>query len=405
VRVVFIIFLLMVFIVAYRAMTPEQRKHFSQVAVERAREVKAAATRPRPDTEAFGNALRERTSRTLVTPAIVIANGIVFLLMLLAPGALSDPDTLVRWGASFGPRTTNGEWWRIVTAMFVHAGLFQVLINALGLWQVGLMLERMVGHFSFAAAYLASGILANLVSLWMYPVGVSMGASGAVLGIYGLLIAWFVSGFFKEPTLKIPLRAMTRLVPATLVFIFYVLSAETVPGAAAFTGLATGVACGLVLMTGTVDRKPPALRIAAAAGATLIIAVASAVPLRGLADVRPEIIRIAEFEDRTSREYDDAREKFRKDRISAAALAQMIDTKILPELRAARIRLKAIDGVPPEHKPMVAGAEEYLRQREESWRLRAEGLRRTNMLKLRQAENEERASLEALHRVVPTEKD
>ena len=404
---VFIIFLLTLIVVAYRATTPEQRKQFSQAALERARQVKEAASRPRPDTEAFGNALRERTSRAFVTPAIMALNAAVFLLMLVGPGALSDPETLVRWGANFGPRTTNGEWWRLVTAMFVNAGLLQLLINTIGLWQVGLMLERLVGHFSFAAAYLAAGVLANLVSLWMAPVVVSGGASGAVLGVYGLLIAWFVSGAFKQPTLKIPLRALTRLMPATLVFILYSLSAESIEGSAEITGLATGLACGLGLMTGISDRKPPALRIAAAMGATVILAVASAVPLRGLADVRPEIAKISALEDRTAREYDEAREQFRKDHVSAEALAQMIDRKILPELRAARIRLKAIDGVPREHQPLVAGVEEYLRLRDESWRLRAEGLRRKSGsgLKFRQAEVEERASLEALHRVVPAVQD
>src|SRR5262249_6616222 len=163
----------------------------------------------------------------------------------------------IRWGASFGPRTTNGEWWRLATAMFVHGGFFQLLVSLIGIWQVGLMVERMVGSISFAAAYLASGILANLVSLWLYPVGVSMGASGAVLGVYGLLIAWFVSGMVRPPTLKVPLRAMTRLLPATLLFVLYTMSADNLAGAAEFTGVATGLACGLVLMTGTIDRKPP----------------------------------------------------------------------------------------------------------------------------------------------------
>ena len=85
--------------------------------------------------------------------------------------------------------------------------------------------------------------------------------------------------------------------------------------------------------------------------------------------------------------------------MSAEALAQVIDRSIMPELQAARARLKALEGVPPEHQALVAGAEEYLRLRDESWRFRAEGLRRTNMLRLRQAENAERISLEALHRI------
>ena len=66
---VFIIFLITILVVAYRATTPEQRKVASQAALVRAQAIKEAATRPRPDTEAFREELRARTSRALVTPA------------------------------------------------------------------------------------------------------------------------------------------------------------------------------------------------------------------------------------------------------------------------------------------------------------------------------------------------
>ena len=56
--------------------------------------------------------------------------------------------------------------------------------------------------------------------------------------------------------------------------------------------------------------------------------------------------------------------------------------------------------MPPEHQPLVAGADEYFKLRGESWRLRSQGLRRTNMFKLRLAEADERAALEALHAVM-----
>jgi hypothetical protein len=71
-------------------------------------------------------------------------------------------------------------------------------------------------------------------------------------------------------------------------------------------------------------------------------------------------------------------------------------------LRQAHARLKAVNGVPAEHRPMVADAEEYFRLRDESWRLRADALRKSNMGALRAADRSERASLEALGRIRPT---
>jgi hypothetical protein len=88
--------------------------------------------------------------------------------------------------------------------------------------------------------------------------------------------------------------------------------------------------------------------------------------------------------------------KFRNGQASTEALALVIDKKIMPELQSARARLKAIDGVPAEHKALIDGAMEYLRLREASWRIRTEGLHKKNQVTLREAERTERAALEAL---------
>jgi len=166
--------------------------------------------------------------------------------------------------------------------------------------------------------------------------------------------------------------------------------------------------------------------------ATVVIAVASAFSLRGIADVKPEMERVVALEDRTARAYQTAADGFRRGRITAEALALLIDRTIMPELQAADARVKALEKVPLEHQPLVASAEEHLRLRSESWRLRAEVLRKTNMPKPREsgttdwesstrsrlraetqhqangimrgmAEGRERASLEALERIKPVD--
>ena len=395
-NVVFLLFLLTVLVIAFRASTPEQRARFSQTGLTAIRRVKEAATRRRPDLAAFQDALRARTQWTVVTPALVALNAATFVLMLFGTGAFSDPQTLVAWGANFGPRTTNGEWWRLVTTMFVHSGMVHLLVNLAGLVQVGLILERLVGPLAFAAAYIAAGVFASLVSLFAYPIGVSVGASGAIFGIYGLLLASFVWSLQHRSATTIPLRAWTRLLPAAAVFILYSLETDNLPGAAELAGLVVGFISGVALQIRLSDGKPPVWRAAAAMGTTLVIAIACAVPLRGVADVRPELEHVVAVEHHLASTYQTAVDRLRKDRMTAEAVAQLIDRTIVPELQAAHARLKAIEGVPSEHQPLVAGAEEYFRLRDQSWRLRAQGLRRTNMLKLREAEAAERASLEAL---------
>src|SRR5512135_2298480 len=82
----------------------------------------------------------------LVTWSIVTLNVVVFAGMLFGSGTLDDPETLVAWGGNFGPRTTNAEWWRLVTAQFVHAGPLHLLATLAGLIQVGRFTERVVGR-------------------------------------------------------------------------------------------------------------------------------------------------------------------------------------------------------------------------------------------------------------------
>ena len=115
-------------------------------------------------------------------------------------------------------------------------------------------------------------------------------------------------------------------------------------------------------------------------------------------------------------EYQKAAERFRSDRMTAEALALLIDRTIIPELQVTGARLKALDGVPEEHQPLVANAEEYVRLRSESWRLRSEWLRkaepgaaagnrsalyRANNRTIARAAETERAALEALERSRP----
>src|SRR6185503_10021514 len=97
-------------------------------------------------------------------------NAVIVVLMLFGHGSFSDRDTLLAWGASFGPRTTNGEWWRLFSSAFVHAGLLHAMATIVGTVRVGLILERLVGPASFATTYVAAAILASLASLAGRPV-------------------------------------------------------------------------------------------------------------------------------------------------------------------------------------------------------------------------------------------
>jgi hypothetical protein len=187
--VAFIILLAVLAVLAYRVTSAEERARYLAIAIDFLEQLKAAAAEPRPELDRLRDALRARTSRVLVTPAIVLISVVVFGGMLFGATAISDPRTLVAWGASLGIRTSNGEWWRLATSAFVHTGTLHLLIDMAVLMQLGVMLERLVGRFTFAAVYLSAGAFAGLINLSVHPVDTTVGSSAAIFGLYGLLLA------------------------------------------------------------------------------------------------------------------------------------------------------------------------------------------------------------------------
>jgi membrane associated rhomboid family serine protease len=361
----------------------------------------AVRLRRRRRAEPLAELLRARTPIALVTPILVAANLAVFVGLLSEAGALENPEALLRWGASMGPRTTNGEWWRLVASSFVHAGVVHLAVNLAALVSVGLVLERLVGSFAFAAIYLASAVLGGVAALASSPVDVVAGGSPAIFGLYGLLIASWTWGTVQRATTTVRLRTVARLAPGATAFILYHTAARGVIGVPEQMGLAVGFICGLALARCASEAKPPAYRIAATAAVTACLAIVTAVPLRGVADVRPEIEQLVTIEKQLSKDYDRAVDEFKAGRADRQSLIAVIERSILPEQEASRRRIRALDRVPAAHRPMIDGAETYLRLRGEAWRLRAAALRRSNSAMLREADERERAALEALRTITP----
>jgi hypothetical protein len=232
-------------------------------------------------------------------------------------------------------------------------------------------------------------------------------------------------------TVAVPPSALWWFIPAAVMFIVSALSNDGFAFTADVAGLLVGLLGGFVLTYGIINHPPPPRRVLVTAVVALAVIVARAVPTRGITDVRPDISRIVALEDRMTGVYQIALDRFKKGAMSAEAVAQLIDRTIVPELEAADVHLRSIHGVPPEHQPLVADAEEYLRLRSTSWRLFAEGWRSTNRLLRRErrdgvvlsdatwrtqveaqfranvaargkAEGTERASLKALQRIKPS---
>ncbi|MGA3327664.1 MAG: rhomboid family intramembrane serine protease [Terriglobia bacterium] len=188
--------------------------------------------------------LQALTPTFIVTPCLVGLNAVVFCLMVVSGVSITEPDLsqLIHWGASFGPLTLGSQPWRVVSSMFVHIGIIHILFNMWCLWSLGKLAERLMGNWNFLILYLLSGLGGSLLSLWLHPHLVCAGASGAIFGVAGGLVA--ILGLKRA---QIPGAAMKRTFKSVLFFVGYNLlygMRGGIDNAAHLGGLLSGAALG-----------------------------------------------------------------------------------------------------------------------------------------------------------------
>ena len=130
-----------------------------------------------------------------VTKALLVAIAIPFVIEIVVggPRALFEPSAqlLFDLGAMAPPAVADGQFWRLFTAMFLHAGLLHVALNAYFFWLFGRVVESVYGRTWMLLIYLLSGFLASVASYAFGPVlALAVGASGAISGVFGAFIAY-----------------------------------------------------------------------------------------------------------------------------------------------------------------------------------------------------------------------
>jgi len=193
--------------------------------------------------------MRRQSSSMAVTQAIFGINVAVFVAMTLAGVSMLDNPSgqdLVRWGANFGPLTVSGQWWRLLTSVFIHGGLLHIAANMYWLWTLGELAESLYGHWTFSALYLVAGIAASLTSLLWNPMVLSVGASGAIFGIAGALMASFYLGEFSLPRAAVTGTLKNIAAFAVITLILGAVSSHT-DNAAHVGGLVMGLLLGALI--------------------------------------------------------------------------------------------------------------------------------------------------------------
>ena len=136
----------------------------------------------------------------MVTPMIVNINLVVFLIVISMGATILLPfsEYMLSFGCYYRPLALRTEWWRLLTSFFVHTNLIILAINMFALICIGIVLEPILGKTRFITVYLLSGIIGSVTSLAWQEMSISIGASGAIFGLYGVFFALFTVGLIKE---------------------------------------------------------------------------------------------------------------------------------------------------------------------------------------------------------------
>ena len=202
--------------------------------------------------ESFEESLREKTPFVFVTPTL-LATILAVFVCTVADGVFLDGNGagLIAWGANLRELTVGQhQWWRLVTSMFLHWGLLHLLFNFWVLKEVGPKVERLFGNLRFLLLYMTSGVAGSLCSAFWHADAWSVGASGAIFGLFGGLIGYTLVRGRAMPDLA--MRGIRRWgIGFVTINVILGMSSPQIDMACHLGGLAGGFFCSLLLAAAT----------------------------------------------------------------------------------------------------------------------------------------------------------
>jgi rhomboid protease GluP len=222
--------------------------------------------------EKYGALLPSRSY--LVTPLLVYANVLVYVAMVITGIDALHPTakSLFLWGGNLRPAIADGQWWRLLSYMFLHGGAMHLIMNMFALLYIGMFLEPLLGKFRFTAAYLLTGVCAGLLSITFHANSVGVGASGAIFGMYGVFLSMLTTNHIQRTLRKTMLRSILFFV---LLNLLYGMEGN-VDNAAHIGGLVSGLAIGYAYYPGIAKKASlkAQLLVTALSGVAVVILVA-----------------------------------------------------------------------------------------------------------------------------------
>ena len=291
--------------------------------------------------------MADRRDKPWVTYVLIAANVAMFGVELAAgASAISPtPQQMIDLGGNFAPVTLHGEWWRIVSSMFLHYGAIHIGMNMICLYQARVV-EQLYGKLGYVAIYLVAGLLGGVASLARNTNAVSAGASGAVFGVFGAFGAFLVlrKAAMDEEVWRKTTRQIVTFVAINLV---YGMSVPGIDMSAHIGGLFGGFAVGAVLLAGKSSEAQRTVRSAVATLAGIAITVGALMTLRPPSDVTAQIRELDRIEKTTLPVFQSILTRFDEGKVDHAALAIELERDVIAPWKQLDAKMGTVDR-PPE---------------------------------------------------------
>jgi len=191
-----------------------------------------------------------RKSPYTITYALIAANVLVFAAMVATGVSFTQPTPLdvANWGGDYAPLTIGAhQYWRLLTSCFLHFGIVHIGFNMYVLYQIGPFIQMAFGRIRYLLIYFSAGLGGSIVSVFVHPMSVGAGASGAIFGLYGAVFGFLL---IKRRSLD---PAVTKSIAKSAgIFVLYNVVygsiTRTTDLSAHFGGLVTGFVVGMLLI-------------------------------------------------------------------------------------------------------------------------------------------------------------
>lgn len=291
--------------------------------------------------------MADRRAQPWITYVLIAAN-IAMFGVELASGASAigpTPQQMIELGGNFAPVTLHGEWWRLLSSMFLHYGAIHIGMNMICLYQARVV-EQLYGKLGYVAIYLVAGLLGGVASLARTTNAVSAGASGAVFGVFGAFGAFLLlrRAAMADDVWRKTTRQIVTFIAINLV---YGMSVPGIDMSAHIGGLIGGFAVGALLLAGKSSEAQRTVRSVIATVAGVAITAGALMTLHPPSDVTGMIGDLDRVEKATLPVFQSIATRFDEGKVDHAVLAAELERDVIAPWKQLDDKMGTVDK-PPE---------------------------------------------------------